>query len=412
MPAQTGKAGGGFNFDKSLKAHAGDETVQRRGYIDLPGGITNGVARLAEAKISKYEKGDNKGKEFFYAAGIVVKPKTAPNIVKTWEPGPNGKGGKVKVVSSEQVDVEGQRTSIMIQLCDRKNRDGSVKSADDFVAEMLNELRLLGADTGSIESKADLLSILEELKEAKPYFKFSTSSSDPTEQYPNPRVWENWHGVKGLEEFSEDEESDVDDQGSDEDEGEDEPEAEEEAEAEESSDGGSDDDGGDEVGSAEESDEVDLDTLAKAADKKGGGDAAVDAQEKLKEIATSAGVEDDAVENADDWKDVVRMIREAQEGGESSNGETEEEAEAEEEENPAPQVGEAYGYQLIDPKTKKPLVDPKTKKVKKPIEVEVTKVDTKTQTVTVKNLEDDKVLKDPKTGKPLAVSWDDLIRDL
>ncbi len=49
---------------KSFKDHARDETEYGMEFIDLPGGITGGIARLVDAKLGVYAKGNNAGENF------------------------------------------------------------------------------------------------------------------------------------------------------------------------------------------------------------------------------------------------------------------------------------------------------------------------------------------------------------
>ena len=127
-----------------------------------------------------------------------------------------------------------------------------------------------------------------------------------------------------------------------------------------------------------------------------------EARKKLVEMALAAGVEQEAIDGAEDWSAVAGLITgHTEEAGDEAlpEGEIPEEDGEPEEEAWAPEKGEVYGY--------KPLVkDPKTKKVgraKKPTDCQVTGVDTDAETVTLKNNTDKKTIyKD--------VKWSDLIR--
>jgi hypothetical protein len=61
---------------------------------------------------------------------------------------------------------------------------------------------MLGGDecTQALSTEEDLVSLLETLKEAKPRFRFSTNSPDPTAEYPTPRTFQKWLGTRGIEE--------------------------------------------------------------------------------------------------------------------------------------------------------------------------------------------------------------------
>ena len=133
----------------------------------------------------------------------------------------------------------------------------------------------------------------------------------------------------------------------------------------------------------------DLDSLAAKADAKKPDKAAM---EQLEQFALQAGIDQDAINAADNWAAVVEMINA---GGAEAVQEEEEAAEEEtaEDETPVePNKGDVYKYQAIDPKTRKPLLDPRTKKAKKPVEVEVVAVNKKAGLVDLKSLDDPKVL--------------------
>ena len=203
MAKRTGKSA----FGNALKANAGNETKARTEFIDLPGGITGGIAQIVEAKLGIYKSGNNEGSQFLYLAGVVLKPKTATSITKVW------RKGKVEVVDTSQIEVEGQRTSYMEPICDTTKGNGDVVSVDEHVANAINELQLLGVDTSHLEKSKDpekaFEQLLQALKKAKPTFNFGTSSSDPTATYPNPRVWERWYGAVDFD--GEEDDDDLDD---------------------------------------------------------------------------------------------------------------------------------------------------------------------------------------------------------
>ena len=127
MPAQVTKsalaAKLGARGDKAIKEHRGDATTY--GLQRLPGGISNGVARLTDCKFDTVGEGKrNAGEFYFRAAGVVLEPST------------NDKG----------VPVRGLQTSIMEMLCDTTTADGKKTTMEDHVANILNELRKLGGD--------------------------------------------------------------------------------------------------------------------------------------------------------------------------------------------------------------------------------------------------------------------------
>lgn len=194
MPKQTTKSGlaqkYGGRLGQYIAAHKDDETDP--GVMDPPPGIKQGVAQITDCYFKQYESGDNKGEYFFRAAGRIVEP------------------DKVGVKRAK-----GLYTSVMEPCCDTKKKDGTVVTQEEHVAVILNHLRLLGADVEGADENT-LEAIAEAVKEAAPYFSFSTSQGEPTTQFPNPRLWQNWHGTKGLEDYQEDSDDGVkDNSGSD-----------------------------------------------------------------------------------------------------------------------------------------------------------------------------------------------------
>jgi len=266
MPKKSGKglaAHLGSTLAKSVQSHKGDET--NLGLVDLPPGIKNGICQVTDCRFSQYKSGPNEGEYFFLAAGTVITPKS---------------------VATEDgvISVQGLRTQIMRPVCDTKNQAGKVTTTDEHVSWILNEFRKLGVDTSEIEDD-DLEQVAADLKEAKPYFRMSTTQGKPTPQFPNPRTWENWHGSKGLEDY------DPEDA--------DEPEFTETEEPTTVEVEASEDNG--------DVDENDLDALA--ANAQSGNEVS---GAKLEALAEELKVNDDAVTAAETWAEVVGMIREAQ----------------------------------------------------------------------------------------------------
>ncbi len=360
-----------------IRSHASDETDYGQDFARLPGGIHGGVAELVDARIGSFKQGPNVGKKFLYLAGVVVEPRTATEVVKAFE------NGRVKVLAAKEVVVEGRRTALTLPLCQTKNQKGDVTEAGDNVATALNELRKVGGEecTADLGSEEDLLGLLETLIEAAPRFRFSTDASDPSAEYPTPRVWERWYGTKGLENSNHaaPAEATVDKTGG-------------ESEGEEASDESEESEAAAEIeeGAAASGDDEDLDALAAAADD-GDGDAAT----KLDEIAVGAGLSKKQIDGAKSWADVAAAVREAQGSEAEGEGEAEGEESAEEEEpegTAAPEKGSMVLWKAIDPKTKKPAIDPKTKKVKKAIECKVIAVDERKETVDLKSLDNPKLV--------------------
>lgn len=347
---------------KALLNHKEDETTY--GMMDLPAGIEGGVAQLVDCRFSEYENGENKGKLFFYAAGIVVEPTEFTD-----------KDGKT-------TKVAGMRTSIMEPLHDTPQRQ-SRPTLDDHVQWVLNELRKLGAETAELEDLDNLEAVAAALKDAKPFFNFRTWVGQATPAFPNPRVNSQW--IKAVEDYgvAEDSTDVVDESGEVEEPAkpaaktppptkpatpakpaakappkkEPEPEPEPELSVEKL------------VADATEGDE--------------------NAQAKLKELAMAAGSSEEDVDNAADWNAVGELISATSESEPATEDEWK------------PGLTDIYKYQVIDPKTKKPVVDAKTKKPKPHAEVEVIEVDEDKRTVDLKSVDN------PKLSWK-GVSWDAL----
>lgn len=363
MPAQNAKSGlaakYGAKLDQAVAKHAEDNTDY--GQQGLPGGIRDGIAKLVECTFGIVGPGkQNAGEYYFRAAGVVVSPRS----VQT----PNG-----------EVVVEGRQTSIMEMVCDTKTQKGDVTTQEQHVSNILNEMRKLGADTTGMTG-ADLESLAAALKESQPYFKFATRESKPTPEYPNPRVFEQWFGTQGLEDYVPPEDTETKD-------GSDAvpvktppPPAAKPAPAAKSPPPSS----KSPVKTAapapepepinpETVDQGDLDSLAQRAD---GGD--TDAAATLTEMASKAGIPDDDVTSAGSWSEIAERLKTG-EGGEGAA----EEAAAEEAVPEIPKKGEIWGYRAVG-KDKKPA--------KKASDFEITHVDETKKTVNLKSLDDPKVI--------------------
>jgi hypothetical protein len=173
MPAQK-KSGGllakyGDRLRNAHEQYAAAET--NYGNINLPNGIDMGVALLTDLKIGEYKSGDNQGEPFFMARAAVVRPKVH--------------GG---------MKVEGLSTTLGPEpLCDVKK--GKRETFEDHVGWVYNELRKLGIDTTGVDPDG-LEQLCEEIKNGDPiYIRFRTWQGEATEQYPNPRVNEEWQGA-------------------------------------------------------------------------------------------------------------------------------------------------------------------------------------------------------------------------
>ena len=178
---------------KAVKAHASDET--KMGIVDLPGGIKNGIAKLVECKFDQYKTGNNEGEYYFLAAGVV-------------------QGNYANV---DNIPTKGLRTQIMIPVCDTKTQAGKETPVEEHIANILNEMRKLGLETEDAELE-NLEEMASDLKEAAPFFRFSTTQSAATERFPNPRVWQNWNGIVEMDEEEEDDDEVDEEVGDDEEE--------------------------------------------------------------------------------------------------------------------------------------------------------------------------------------------------
>ena len=351
-------------------AHKGDtDTLQNSG--DLPAGV-QGIAELVELKIGQYKDGAGlKGEPFFYAAGIVQEPKEFTDE--------NGTSWK----------IAGLRTSIMEPLCDTPTR--SRKTFEDHYAYVLGVLRTYGLDTNAVEGNEEALTAaMDALSRAGIYFQFRTwrgkkkSPGDAgyNEKYdgpdaPPPRVQHTW---MQQTEFTPDAESVVKDKT-----------AKPSSAAPKASANGNPKPAPTAQKSAPEPEpkEADLDELAALVDESNDDDA----RQRLEELASEAGISEEAVGDAESWAAVVELIRGAGEEKEGENANADGALDDKSAEDWVPGVGEMYNFRPISAKTKKPAA--------KPVEVEVTAVNKKLKTVDLKNNDDGKTVYK-------GVKWDDL----
>jgi hypothetical protein len=389
-PVKQNTSGGLFKklgtaLAKAHEAHK-DEEVKYSNMGDLPPGINNGIAQLVECKFSQYEKGDQAGEYFFYAAGVVVSP-----------------------TEHKGLRITGLRTSIMEPLCDTPTR--SRKTVDEHVGWIYNELRKLGCDTSSL-TPDNLEEVAAMLKEAKPFFQFRTWAGQPSAEYPDPRTNHTWNGVCEFTPSEDGTTSGVQDNGDD-----NEPAPESKPTKTTAAPKATPTTAASKTTATttktatkptapvkkepepepgpEFNEFQDLDSLGEAA-QENGEDGAID---RLTEMALAAGMTQEDIDGAESWLAVVQFIKENPTTPEDST-EGEEEPEPEPE---GPKVDDVYKYQPNDPKTKKPAINPKTKK---PLIVEctVTRVAERKQTVDLLNLDDGKTVYK-------AVAWTALIRD-
>jgi hypothetical protein len=304
MPRQEGKSDFEMKYgnrartalEKAKKA----ETVYSSGG-NLPPGIEAGVARIYECKVDTFKTGDNKGQLFFFASGIVKRPKAI-----------NG------------IPVEGLHTRIRPEpLCDTPNARGEKarRTLEEHVNWAVNMLRLLGLNTAQFDGSLE--DMCNAVKSARPYFRFRTWQGQPSKEFPDPRVNETWLGHCEFTAEEDDVADDVDEPSSDY-----EPDVTEEKEDE----------------GAGEPNEEDLGSLAARADN-GDNEAAAELRQK----AIAAGVEESAADEAESWGAVVEMMRELGEGNIDSreNGESEEDGSWE------PEKESVYGFR--PPRARKPV---------------------------------------------------------
>lgn len=357
----------GQDFVKAAEVHKADE-VEFSGFGDLPPGIEGGIAQLQDCKFDIFKNGDNKGEYYFFAQAVVVSPEYATQYDLDGNP-------------TGQVKVAGKYTKIGPEpVCDTLKSLGQRKTQADHLGWIQNEMKkLLGKDADpEMVSGLNIEATAAALQEAQPHLSFRTWRGKPSEDFPNPRVNHVWEGVTSAPVANgRPAGGTVRDRSA--------------GQAAAPSDNG--------AAAGADTDTVgeDLDDLAAramASDK--------DAVARLTELALDAGYSDDEIGDADKWADVVDMINsprpEAQEGQDS--GEPEAPAEDAEPAPPEPPVkGSTWYYRLKDAKGN-PLKD-KAKRPLRPVEVEVTAVDKKTSTCTLKNMSDHKTVYK-------SIPWDEL----
>lgn len=173
----------GDSLRRAHEAHKDDATEYSR-FSDLPPGIKNGVAKLVEAKFDQYKTGKLQGEYYFFAAAVVLSPASVTH-------------------NNRVIDIEGLRTQIGPEpMCDSTNSKGQVKTTDEHIAWLYNELRKLGIDTSNLqfedlEATVEALTAKDEYGELiNPiYIKFDTRAGKATPDYPNPKTFHEWNGT-------------------------------------------------------------------------------------------------------------------------------------------------------------------------------------------------------------------------
>lgn len=391
-----GKLGG--KLQEAVVGHREDETTFGGGG-GLPGGIENGIAQVVECKFGIYEKGDNQGEYFFYAAATVELPRRFPDQ----------EGG---------IPIAGLRTQIGPEpICDTPGK--TRQTLEEHVAWVLNEMRKLGVDTTQLGAD-DIESTAEAIKLAAPHTRFRTSTiADEVFEVKAGKVWvvktdgsgkgkgpykdqaaakaanpyakdakdvkgpgkvfQQWTGV--VEFTPELANGVVDETGKTTAEG---------AAGANGQDQWQKDDAANKA-AAGEAPADDLEALVASANSDD-----TDAMERLEALAIAAGKTRKDVKDADSWDQVVSWITEG--SGEAAPAGDEGEAGT-----PVPEEGSIWFYRVtvVDPKTKK-LV-----KAKKATEHEIIKIDAKAQTATLKNSETGKTVIGGNK-KPLQVPLSEL----
>jgi hypothetical protein len=184
MPAQTSSSLAARLGAKMAQAHAQHQNDDIKTDDDLPPGIERGIAELDKIYFGTFQTGDTGGADVFYLSGIAVSPKSI-----------------VDPVTKQVIKVEGSRVvpgwigktsaRIPIPLCDTKKYDGSPVSFDEHWAQFLDYVRMLGVDTKQLppESVEATVAALQQMADqGKLHFEFRTWIGTATEQYPNPKV--------------------------------------------------------------------------------------------------------------------------------------------------------------------------------------------------------------------------------
>lgn len=329
-------------LDNAVKAHAEDETTY--GNEKLPAGIENGVCQLTKCKLKEVEGDDkaNPGELMVQFEGMICEPTSI-------------------MVQGRSFPLRGKRVYKVQMIGETKDKQGKVvRSVDDNISKLFLEMRrLAGPNFTSGKTARDIPALVSLLDKAKPYFRFSTTKTpekrdDKTGKVIyEERVWENWDGNVGLEDYSPPEASGTTDETS----------RSNTANARGVG-GGSNEpadntvsNGNSSAVSVEYSDNNDIDSLVARANEldeinEPTRDALI-AQKRLGELAKANGATDEQISIANTWRDVANLAVGNSESGENLG-------------IPSFKVGETYFYKL---KEKKGKVE-----IEKTISVEITKV--------------------------------------
>lgn len=266
LAAQLGSAG-----RKAHEAHKDDTTTFDEGG-SLPAGIENGIAKLVDVRFDTYKKGDNKGKFFFLAAGVVVVP-----------------------LEHDGIPIEGLRTQIMEPMCDTPTR--TRETVADHIGWVYNELAKLGVDREDLDPdtlEETAKALVKTSEEEGLFFRFRTWKGEKQTTGPyagkEPRTNEVWGGA-----------CDYDESGGSEDGMSEDPVDNEVIEDEDPEDSSTEDSSTEAEAESEET--IDYLALAETAD---GDDEA--AQTELGEAAEALGIDPNDI---DSWLGVAEAIIEA-----------------------------------------------------------------------------------------------------
>lgn len=278
------------------------------GFVQLPGGLVNAVAKFSGATLFQINSGKYKGNLGVRIEGTVVFPKT-------------------HVEDGITYTIVGQKTSKLINLCDTVNKDNIPISMEKAFEDASNALKYSGVDLDALRDAGyqfpDLCKAAVKHAEKKGgYFRFSTRRSkeilnaDKSVKYPG-RVWEEWKQPlpgytppKATTAVADD--APADDLPAD--------PADDEVPVDQPDDGTG--DASDAMGEGDPSFSLldfgaDLETLVKQASLDN-----EKAKEHLTELALKAGATKAQIKKADSWDDVADFIRNAataEEGGDAGD---------------------------------------------------------------------------------------------
>jgi len=171
----------GAKLDRAVTQHANDPVEMGR--MSIPAGIQNGVAQITKAYFAQYKTGKYKDEYYFRAEGTVIEPESI-------------------MVNGREVGVQGLFTSIMRPVCETRTEAGKIASMEDNVRVIENDMKLLGIPNEAFTGADALEQLAQAIQEARPFFKFETSVRKALKPGDPDGVWENWYGVKGLEDYS------------------------------------------------------------------------------------------------------------------------------------------------------------------------------------------------------------------